>query len=410
MRRTDEAFKNEIYRRYHVAKRNRRNLRIYAATSLLLCVLVIGVSVPLVTGASLPDAVAGWLNRQPQSEHEPNLLSEYLGESVISLRVVNQYSGTAHDCTDAEAKETVGMLTKLNLTELHSKPDNFSCFYYKLRILTPAHEVHLYTDPGGYIRLDCIRKGAASPESVWYQMPAEDVTALIEYIEQFAGKSGLVTTAPPPILPATDKPITDVPDTNEPITGETVDCDSCTQTFADEYGKTGATLSLSRKLTADELADVGAFVSREEVQLAIAGGYESFYRPEDISLYQLMYASWIQREFPDNPYHNDGSMMTSARLKEIVRECLGIDITQAMWDRLIADGAEYFPAYDAYGFPHTDAAGVASSEIILGHLTEDGKYFVHLYDKLTSTATHVTVLLVPTEGSYRIEAVQWISP
>lgn len=188
MRRTDEAFKKEIYRRYYVEKRNRRNLRIYAVTSLLLCVLAIGVAVPMVAGTSLPEKVASLFNRQPQSNPEPNQLSEYLSESVTSLHIMNQSTGAFHDCTEAEGKETVGVLVKLPLTELSSEPDHDSLLY-KLRILTPTHEAQLYLDPTGYIRLDCIRWETVVPETVWYQIPAEEMATLIEYIEMLVSSS-----------------------------------------------------------------------------------------------------------------------------------------------------------------------------------------------------------------------------
>ena len=43
MRRTDEAFKQEVLRRYGVQAKNRRNLRILALSPLIFCVFIAAV-------------------------------------------------------------------------------------------------------------------------------------------------------------------------------------------------------------------------------------------------------------------------------------------------------------------------------------------------------------------------------
>ena len=77
-----------------------------------------------------------------------------------------------------------------------------------------------------------------------------------------------------------------------------------------------------------------------------------------------------------------------------------------MLDRLVADGADYFPDLDAYGFIHTDAGGLYPEDELCGYLTEDGKIILHVICK--GDYDHVFILLVPTEDGYLIEAGEWV--
>lgn len=179
----------------------------------------------------------------------------------------------------------------------------------------------------------------------------------------------------------------------------------CLQQFIDGLAAAGKPLTLSRALTGDKLARLGASIAGDEgLRMVLACARETFYRPEDVSLYELLYASDIRKEFPENPFGNDGSMMTAARIEAVVKLYLGIDITDAMWNRLVMDGAEYFSDSDAYGFAHTDASGFYPESISCGYETADGKLLLHLTE--AGTGAHLTVLLTPTDGGYLVDAGQ----
>jgi hypothetical protein len=198
-----------------------------------------------------------------------------------------------------------------------------------------------------------------------------------------------VTEPDPPVI-APDPPVT------EPVD----DREYCVKQL--EKGL-GITLVTDRQLTEEEIDQVRAFISQKDANLALACTYVPFFTPYEISLYELMYASRIQQEFPDNPYQNDGSMMTVARIQAVVQKFFGIEVSASMWNALARDGATYFPELYAYGFPHTDSSGFIPAEPIYGYRLEDGRWMVHLcsYD---AEGDHVIILLSPRYGSFRIDA------
>ena len=211
-----------------------------------------------------------------------------------------------------------------------------------------------------------------------------------------------VTTAPDqPVTPpaTTDAPVT----TDKPVTTEEQP-KSCTEIFTANLEAAGKTARIARVLTADELATVKAFLKSDDVEMILASSYEPFYRPEDISLSEMIYAD-AKNEFKDNnPYQNDGSIVSVTRIKQIVKQYLGIEVTNAMWDKLVADGAEYLSAQDAYGFAHTDASGFSPDDTLMGYQTEDGKLLIHMQCKYDGDS--VWALLIPTDNGYLIEAAQ----
>ncbi|MBQ7354310.1 MAG: hypothetical protein IJW62_02180 [Clostridia bacterium] len=178
--------------------------------------------------------------------------------------------------------------------------------------------------------------------------------------------------------------------------------EQCLDRFLSEYAKIGKSLQLTENLTPDELADVMKFLAQTDARLVVAGGYVSYYRPEDISMYDMLYAVDTKTEYPDNPLQNDGSMMSVTRIREIIHKYMGIEVTEAMWDRLVADSATYYPEYDAYGFPHTDAWGFFPQNIS-GYRCADGKLLV--YSGTIDNDINM-ILLIPTDEGYLIEAVQ----
>ena len=222
--------------------------------------------------------------------------------------------------------------------------------------------------------------------------------------------TGLITTTAQPSM--TTPPMTTVPtpETNKPPVSGEESKKTCMEIFSQGFATTGKTVTVSRELTAEELQTLITFIRDEkELRMILAASHVPFYRAEDFSLYELLYASDIKTEYPDNPYGNNGSMMTTARIREIVQTYLGIDVTSQMLERLGADGAEYFPELDAYGFVHTDLSDFYpdTEGEIFGYETEDGKLLVHLVQM--GNLAHVQALLVPEGDTYRVEAAEWIN-
>ena len=166
MRRTDEAFKQEVLRRYGVQKRNRRNLQIYIASTLTLCLLASGFALSLFTGESLPQMVASWFDNSKTPE--PNRLADYFDEPVVSMQIINIGGNRQHDCTDAEAKETVDLLTTLSLTQEDDIPSE-SALLYRIRAKLPLGKllrdviVVFYED--GILRVNGMESGAEVAQS-----------------------------------------------------------------------------------------------------------------------------------------------------------------------------------------------------------------------------------------------------
>ena len=225
----------------------------------------------------------------------------------------------------------------------------------------------------------------APSASVTTTLPASTTTAPITTVE--------------PTPPTTEPKPEDAPMTEE----ETQEY--CMQVFEKELAKIGRSIVISKELTADQLVGVKTFINLEDAKLVISASYRSFYLPEDISLYEMIFSSDIKVEFPNNPFQNDGGLLAVARMRELVQKYLGIDLTQEMLDRLVADGAEYYPEYDAYGFAHYDCGSFHPSQEMYGYLTMDGRFLVHVK---TIEDDHVLILLNPTDEGYLIEASQWI--
>lgn len=204
-------------------------------------------------------------------------------------------------------------------------------------------------------------------------------------------------------------PSTGVPSTTAPAPETEEPADEREARFAEflaEYEKrTGCSFTLEGKLTADELESVRGFVADPDVKMVFASMLYEFFTPEEVDLEEIIHANprLIQEEFPDNPYYNDGAMLKKSDLERIVRDYLGIEITDAMLDKMYAGGVEYLPEFDAYGFACGDFAAFEAEEEMLGYRTSDGKWLVHLSDLLTG-GHPVMALLIPTEDGFLIEA------
>ena len=199
MRRTDEAFKQEVLRRYGVQKRNRRNLQIYIASTLTLCLLASGFALSLFTGESLPQMVASWFDNSKTPE--PNRLADYFDEPVVSMQIINIGGNRQHDCTDAEAKETVDLLTTLSLTQEDDIPSE-SALLYRIRAKLPLGKllrdviVVFYED--GILRVNGMESGAEVAQSEYFQIAPADYTAMMNYLKKMVGEPVPVTKPPEP--------------------------------------------------------------------------------------------------------------------------------------------------------------------------------------------------------------------
>ncbi|MBQ7324374.1 MAG: hypothetical protein IJW98_01375, partial [Clostridia bacterium] len=147
--------------------------------------------------------------------------------------------------------------------------------------------------------------------------------------------------------------------------------------------------------------------NQKDANLTLACVYKPFYSPKNISLYELIYASDIKTEFPDNPYQNDGSMMTAHRIKSLVLQYFGYEVPQTMFRELLLEGVEYFPESDAYGFAHTDTSGFVPSNPMYGYRLNDGYWLVHLC-AFEEEGDHVMVMLNPRVNGFYIAAGQLV--
>lgn len=189
MRRDDEAFKNEVLRRYGVQKQNRRNVRLYAASTGILLILAAFIAVPVATGRSLPDVVASWLAPVEQQ----NQFAEYLDQPITQLRVVNWSSNAFRDCTETETEEVKELLLKLSLTELLSAPENADDTYHFV-IMMETRQANIHALSGGYLCVIYSGPGMDPNTPMWYQIPQNEYTALTKRADKILDTSTPVTT------------------------------------------------------------------------------------------------------------------------------------------------------------------------------------------------------------------------
>lgn len=102
MKRTNEAFKDEVFRRYRVEARNRRNLRIYIVSTLTAFLLVSGFAFSMITDLSLPELVASWID----SLHEP-IQTDSNSEAPENPNTSNQSYDALSDIFEGQTAEKV---------------------------------------------------------------------------------------------------------------------------------------------------------------------------------------------------------------------------------------------------------------------------------------------------------------
>lgn len=169
---------------------------------------------------------------------------------------------------------------------------------------------------------------------------------------------------------------------------------------------TGKELTMTRALTADELALVAEFVDDSDVQMVLSALVVSIYKPEDIDPVQIINANPDQ--FPDNPYGNDSSMMKKSELERVVRKCLGIEIDDQIQEQIVAGRVEYLPAFDAYCVRYGSFGAFEAQDEMMGYIVEDGKWLVHLRDNAQVLDGPMVVLLIPTDNGFLIEAGKYV--
>ena len=182
MKRTNEAFKDEVFRRYRTETHNRRNLRIYVASTCIAFLLVSGLTVSLFTGMSVPQLIASWFNSLQQTD-EPNQLDKYFDEPIYSLRAI--YSEDIfHDCTNDQASTIANLLLSIPLTEPDSITEETAPYAYRLYILlsTRALHVNLYTD--GVLQLQITEKSDDLPIQREYRADPADLKDLFSYLDK----------------------------------------------------------------------------------------------------------------------------------------------------------------------------------------------------------------------------------
>lgn len=248
----------------------------------------------------------------------------------------------------------------------------------------------------------------APSASVTTTLPASTTTAPITTFEP----------TPPTTEPETQPKTEDAPATEE------VKKD-CFEIFFDGLETVGKSITLDRVLTVEELSQVQTYLTAAEVRAVISAAWNKpYYRPQDISLYEILYAdntNTISTKEAilltgDTLMTSEWSRMTADEIGNLMKKYTGIDITQSMLDDMVADqvdqdgkvvsqGAHYLSEYDAYYIQHTDAGGMYPINIS-GEWTADGKIVAHMQS--AGPMDHVVVLLIPQEDSYWIEAVQWM--
>ena len=211
-----------------------------------------------------------------------------------------------------------------------------------------------------------------------------------------------ITTVEP--TPPTTEPETQPKTEDAPVTEEVKK--DCYGFFSDGLATVGKSIALDRALTADELAKVEEFVVNDNDARLILSIDTPFYRPEDASIYRMLYAAEI--EVDADPFTVaagfEGSAMTATRIASVVKEYMGIDMIDSMWDEL-KTRADYYEDLDVYAIWRTDDI-LIYAQAVYGYATTDGKILAHM--EVIGDMDHVLVLLVPTEGGYHIEAVQWM--
>ncbi|MBQ8381647.1 MAG: hypothetical protein IJX47_00400 [Clostridia bacterium] len=192
MRRTDEAFKKEIFRRYGVQKRNRRNLRLLATAPLIFCVFIAGVLLlPTILGmfdtAPAADDPTGTTTvkeefREALPEEHP--LAKYLNRPIEEVRCFGGEYYTWHSCTENEIAEILTRILKLSISETDT-PDFSSgqSMPYLSFKFTDTSTVQLSLDPSGSIQLSHYPgDGTLRTILAYYQIPADEMAEFASYL------------------------------------------------------------------------------------------------------------------------------------------------------------------------------------------------------------------------------------
>ncbi len=199
MRRTDEAFKKEVLRRYGVQAKNRRNLRILALSPLIFCVFIAGVLLlPTILGmfestpiADDPAETTTIKEEFKETLPEDHPLAKYLNRPVEEVRCYGGEYYTWHTCTENEVAEILTRILELSISETDT-PD-FSSGQSMPRLsfkFADTSTVQLFFDPSGSIQL-LHYPGDGTLRTIlgYYQIPADEMAEFISYLRMLGSQS-----------------------------------------------------------------------------------------------------------------------------------------------------------------------------------------------------------------------------
>ena len=193
MKRTNEAFKDEVFRRYRVEARNRRNLRIYIVSTLTAFLLVSGFAFSMATDLSLPELVASWIDSL-REKREPNELAQYFTEPAEAISVHKTTGKRAsHAYSPESAKEFISFITHISLSKLEEQPEgtdtpaDTAVYSMETRFLT--HQLYLYFHESGAMSVKRVDSDYSDSQLIgWYQIAPEDLTEVLKHFENLVGK------------------------------------------------------------------------------------------------------------------------------------------------------------------------------------------------------------------------------
>ncbi|MBQ8288334.1 MAG: hypothetical protein IJX76_06135 [Clostridia bacterium] len=203
MRRDDEAFKKEIFRRYGVQKRNRRNLRLLATAPLIFCVFIAGVLwLPTILGmlgtapvADEPEETTTVKEELKEALPEEHPLAKYLNRPIEEVYCAGGDYYTLHTCTKDEIDEMLTKILKLSISKTNapsfSSGQSMPYLFFKF---TDTSTVQLSLDPSGSIQL-LHSPGDETLSKIleYYQIPTDEMAEFASYLRMMASDYGSPT-------------------------------------------------------------------------------------------------------------------------------------------------------------------------------------------------------------------------
>lgn len=196
MRRTDDAFKQEVLRRYGVQAKNRRNLRILALSPLIFCVFIAAVlwlpsafdSAPPPSESQPTETTVADTKEVLPEEHP---LTKYLGAPIEELRCFGGEYYTLRPCTKEETSEVLAKISKLSV----SKPSHYNLdptgpipyLYFKF---TDSSTTVLRFCENGIIELNHTPTDKLAPSVLeYYRIPENEMVEFRSYLRMLGSPS-----------------------------------------------------------------------------------------------------------------------------------------------------------------------------------------------------------------------------